>query len=216
MKLLSINTGKAGILENPDVRTGIFKSARQGAVAIGPLGLEGDEIVNLKVHGGTDQAVYIYGKPDYEFWEKELGRSLAPGLFGENLTIDGLQSKEIMIGDRLVIGEAVLEITSPRIPCTNFARVMQEENWKERFHAAQRPGIYARVIATGTVSAGDDVKLIPFAGEKIPVTELTEDYRKPAPARMEWLLKVPLHKDLREQYERDLKTLKQEQAQQQQ
>lgn len=216
MKLLSVNTGKARTLENPATPTGIFKTARLGPVAVGPLGLEGDDIVNLKVHGGTDQAVYLYGKPDYDYWEKELGRPLEPGLFGENLTVHGLDSGKMMIGDRLQIGDVVLEITGPRNPCTTFARIMKEKDWKARFDAARRPGVYARVLATGTVTAGDEVILIPFDGEKIPVTELTHDYKNPAPERMAWLLKAPIHKDLRAQYERALKMRQAQQAQQQQ
>lgn len=215
MKLLSVNTGKARAFDNEMGRTGIFKTARPGPVAIHALGVGDDEICDLKHHGGPDQAVYIYGKPDYAFWETELCRRLEPGLFGENLTVSGFESRKIMIGDQLRIGAVVLEITSPRIPCSTFAKVIGEDNWVKRFHEAQRPGAYARVIAAGNVSAGDDVELIPFSGNRIPVTEMTSDYKKPAPERMRHLLKAPIHKDLRADYEAALKVLQQQQVQQQ-
>ena len=215
MKLLSVNTGKAEPVAAKSGTSGIFKRPQPKRVAIGVLGLEGDTIIDTQNHGGTDQAVYLYGEPDYAFWENELGRKLAPGLFGENLTVSGLESQSVMIGDRLRIGEVLLEITSPRNPCMTFENVMNEEGWVARFTAAQRPGVYARVIKTGDVGVGDEVELIRFAGEQIPVTELTTDYRRPSADRMRWLLKAPLHTKLRVKYESALKDLQQQQVQQQ-
>lgn len=216
MRILSINTGKAAPIETSNGRSAIRKSPRQGPVAIHSLGLEGDDICDLSVHGGTDQAVYLYGQPDYDYWQAELGRALPAGLFGENLTISGLESQSVMIGDRFHIGDVLLEATGPRNPCNTFAVVMGDRGWVKRFHEAQRPGVYARVLETGVIEAGDAVGFIPFAGERIPVTDLTEDYKKPAPERMIRLLKTPLHTDLRDQYERALKALKEQQVQQQQ
>lgn len=216
MKILSVNCGKARPYGSALGRTGIFKTPVAGPVAIHALGIGDDEVSDLSVHGGTDQAVYLYGQPDYAFWEAELGRRLAPGLFGENLTVSGLESQAVMIGDRFRIGDVLIEASAPRNPCNTFALVMDDRMWVRRFHAAQRPGVYARVLVPGTIAAGDAVALVPFAGEKVPVTALTEDYKKPAPERMRWLLKAPIHKDLRAQYERALAALEAEQAQQQQ
>ena len=212
MKLLSINIAKARPFDNEMGRTGHFKQPVSGPVNVHAFGIGNDDICNLRVHGGTDQAVYIYGQPDYDFWEAELGRPLAPGTFGENLTVDGLECQRMMVGDRLGIGDVVLELTAPRIPCATFAAIMDDKLWIKRFHAARRHGVYARVLTPGTISAGNAVTHTPFAGEQIPVIELTEDYKNPAPDRMRRLLKAPIHKDLRDQYE---KTLMQ-QAQQQQ
>lgn len=216
MKILSVNTGKARAFDVALGRTGIFKLPQKGRLPIHALGVGDDDICNSEFHGGTDQAVYLYGQPDYQFWEAELGRELPPGTFGENLTVAGLESQKMMIGDRLRIGSALLEFTSPRNPCTTFAKVMGEGNWVKRFHEAQRPGVYARVLEPGDVAAGDQAILIPFEGEKIPITELTANYKKPEPERMKWLLKAPLHKDLRQRYERALAVLAAQQAQQQQ
>ena len=211
MKLLSINTGKARSFDNEMGRTGIFKKAQTGAIRIHRLGVGDDDICNLRVHGGPDQAVYLYGQPDYDFWEKELGRALVPGLFGENLTIAGLESQKIMVGDRFEIGEVLLEATAPRIPCATFAAVMEDKTWVKRFYEANRPGVYARVVNEGTIEAGDTVTHVPFTGEQVPVIDLTQDYQNPAPERMRRLLKAPIHTDMRAHYERALAEQQQQQ-----
>ena len=212
MKLLSVNTGKARAFDNEMGRTGIFKQAQSGPVRIHRLGVGNDDICNLRVHGGPDQAVYIYGQPDYEYWENELGRALTPGLFGENLTIAGFESDKMMVGDRLEIGDVLLELTAPRVPCATFAAVMGDKTWVKRFFEAKRPGVYARVLHEGSVSAGDGVTHIPFKGERIPANDLLQDTHNPAPERMRQLLKAPIHTDLRAHYEQTLA----QQAQQQQ
>ncbi|HEY4199014.1 MAG TPA: MOSC domain-containing protein [Devosiaceae bacterium] len=200
MKLLHVNIGKPEHIPGHRAKTGIIKLPLPGPVMIGPLGLAGDAVLDKKHHGGPDQAVYIYGEPDYDFWRQELGRDLPPGLFGENLTIAGLESQKMLIGDRLEIGDVVLEVTSPRVPCNTFAARMDDKLWVKRFFAVNRPGVYARVLKTGSVEAGMDVRHIPFAGEAVPAIELMSDYKKPAPDRMRWLLKAPIHRDLVARY----------------
>lgn len=96
---------------------------------------------------GPDQAVYLYSTEDYAWWEGELGRRLEPGLFGENLTVSSFGSDELRIGDRFVVGDVVLELTSCRIPCDVFAARMNEPQWIRRFRDARRPGAYARRLA---------------------------------------------------------------------
>src|SRR5262245_6324727 len=100
MKLLSVNVGRAeqGISTG---ETGINKLPVHGSVAVSGAGLEGDVVCDTKHHGGPDQAVYVYGAPDYDWWMEALGRDLSYGAFGENLTIGGLESAGIRIGDRL-------------------------------------------------------------------------------------------------------------------
>ena len=130
-------------------RTGIFKFPTNEAVKVTKLGLEGDVIVDKKHHGGPDQAVYVYGAADYEWWSKELGREIAPGTFGENLTIGELESAQFNIGDYLYVGEVTLQVTAPRIPCGTFATRMDDPQWVKRFRHAERPGLYCRVIQEG-------------------------------------------------------------------
>src|SRR5688572_25524430 len=107
MNLMSVNLGQERILQrNHRVeRTGIFKFPTRGAVKVTKLGLEDDVIISKKHHGGPDQAVYVYGAADYEWWSRELGIEIAPGMFGENLTIGGLESAQFNIGDYIHIDD---------------------------------------------------------------------------------------------------------------
>jgi len=204
MRLVSVNIGKPMSINTKEKITGIFKRPQAGEVEIGAYGLKDDAIIDQEHHGGLDQAVYVYGQPDYDWWMEELGQALEPGTFGENLTISGLESATFFIGDRLTIGGVELEITSPRNPCKTLAARMGDPKFVKRFHKAQRPGLYGRVLKTGSVRTGDEVRVTRFAGELIPITTLTEDYKNPAPDRMRWLMKAPIHRDLRAQYEEAL------------
>lgn len=158
--------------------TGIFKESVEEA-GILFSGLRGDTISDTENHGGPDQAVYVYGVPDYEWWAAELGRELPPGTFGENLTITDLESAELRIGDRLHIGGATLEITAPRIPCATLATRMEEPKFVRRFRFAERPGLYCRVISEGVVRAGDEVVFEPYRGETISAMEMFRDFFEP-------------------------------------
>lgn len=180
MKVLSVNIGK------PEPKTwrksgstGIFKRPVEGAVHIGPYGLERDAICDLNHHGGEDQAVYLYGQPDYDFWSKELGRVLEPGTFGENLTVAGLESGTICIGDRFACGPLVMEVTSPRIPCSTFANRMGDKLFPKKFLAANRPGIYCRVLSPGEIRAGDELERVPFEGVKVLAIEMNKTWNNP-------------------------------------
>lgn len=196
LHVLSVNVGRPQIIAGHAAPTGIVKRPVAGPVNVGAYGLEGDAIMDTKNHGGLDQAVYLYGAPDYAHFEAALGHKLEHGLFGENLTIAGLESAAINIGDRLAIGEVVLEVTSPRNPCATFAARMGDPHWVRYFLAAGRLGIYGRVLKTGSVTAGMPVSLTRFPGLAIPVNELSRDYKNPAPERMRYLLQAPIHRDL--------------------
>src|SRR4030042_416557 len=123
MQLLSVNVGRARTqLNGKELETtGIYKVPTSGAVQITARGIEGDFIGDQKSHGGPDQAIYVYGQADYQWWEHTMGATFAPGTFGENLTISDLESARLKIGDRLRLEGAVLEITSPRTPCSTLA-----------------------------------------------------------------------------------------------
>jgi MOSC domain-containing protein YiiM len=178
MKLISVNIGQMtplpGVKET--AQTGIFKTPVDGPVAVTPLGLAGDAIADTRHHGGPDQAVYVYGAPDYAWWAAELGRTLPPGTFGENLTIDGLESARLAIGDRLHLAEVVLEVTAPRIPCATLAARMGDPTFVKRFRHAERPGVYCRVIREGQAAADEEVRLEPHLGPTITVLEMFRDY----------------------------------------
>jgi MOSC domain-containing protein YiiM len=121
-------------------------------------GLAGDTIGDRENHGGDDQAVYAYAREDLDRWERELGRSIASGSFGENLTTEGVDVNGALIGERWTIGGHVeLEVTSPRVPCSTFRGWMGIPGWLRTFTLAAIPGAYLRVVAPGAVSAGDEI-----------------------------------------------------------
>lgn len=178
MRLVSVNIGRAQVVEHGGFSdlTGILKTPAPGAMEISPWGVAGDAVVDTKHHGGVDQAVYVYGAPEYAWWSAQLGYELAPGTFGENLTIDGLESADLSIGDILHIGAVSLQVTAARIPCATLAARMGDASFVKRFRAAERPGAYCRVLQTGRVRAGDMVTLERCAGETITLVEMFRAY----------------------------------------
>ncbi len=141
-------------------RTGIYKQPVRQPTALGTLGLHGDHVGDHRHHGGEDQAVYLYSADDYRWWSDALGEVLAPGTFGDNITIDRWWP-DARVGDRIRFGDVVLELTSPRIPCDTLAKRMRDPQFVPRYIAAARPGAYARVISTGELApqaVGDVVR----------------------------------------------------------
>ncbi len=211
MHLISVNAGRPRYLARHDFRglTGIFKEPVAGAVAVTPEGVAGDTVCDTQHHGGLDQAVYVYGGEDYAWWAQELGRSLEPGTFGENLTVHGLEGSSFAVGDRLQVGSVVLEVTGPRIPCSTLAARMDEPAFIRRFREAERPGFYCRVSVPGTLQAGDPVRWEPYPGERVTVLELFQAaYRDDLPPdALRRILAVPVAVRLRVRMERRLARL---------
>jgi MOSC domain-containing protein YiiM len=178
MKLIGVNIGQERTLQRKDhvEKTGIFKFPIHGPVRVTELGLEGDVIVSKKHHGGPDQAVYVYGTADYEWWLRELGKEFSPGTFGENFTISELESAQFNIGDYLHFDDVTFQVTAPRIPCGTFGARMEDPQWVKRFRHADRPGLYCRVIKEGFVIAGGTVAVERYPGETISILEMFRDY----------------------------------------
>lgn len=178
MQLISVNLGQERTLQRTDriEQTGIFKFPADGPVKLTKLGLEEDVIISKKHHGGPDQAVYIYGGADYQWWSNEMGKEILPGTFGENLTISDLESAQFNIGDYIHTGEVTLQVTAPRIPCGTFAARMEDSQWVKRFRYAERPGFYCRVMREGFVRAGDAVSIEKYTGETLPILQMYRDY----------------------------------------
>ncbi len=170
-RLLSVNIGVPRNTPGTGALTGIYKEPVSGPVAINRDGIAGDVIADRRHHGGLDQAIYVYFASDYDFWAGE-GIETAPGLFGENLTLEGPDSASTAIGDRFTLGAVVLEVTYHRTPCLTFSAKMGDPRWLKRFHKARRPGAYCRVITPGAVEAGMDLTVTPYSGERISVSEL--------------------------------------------
>ncbi|WP_338484341.1 MOSC domain-containing protein [Streptomyces sp. SCSIO 75703] len=172
MRLLSINLGRATVVpytDHPDGVSGIDKRPADGPVrvaapgpkGVGASGVAGDAVCDTRHHGGDDQAVYAVAREDLDAWEAELGRTLAHGSFGENLTTCGLDVSGALIGERWRIGpDLVLEVTSGRIPCRTFQWHLGEPRWVKRFMRRGAPGAYLRVVEPGEVRAGDPVEIV--------------------------------------------------------
>ncbi|MEU5186503.1 MOSC domain-containing protein [Streptomyces klenkii] len=186
MHLLSVNVGRAGTADIPGVpgfeaglATAIDKRPVDGPVAVsapgpkgtGGSGLAGDTIVSLRHHGGDDQAVYAFAREDLDRWERELGRPLPDGSFGENLTTSGIDVNGARIGERWRIGpDLVLEVSAPRIPCRTFATWLGEAGWIKRFTQEAAPGAYLRVIEPGEIRAGDEISVVHRPGHEVTVS----------------------------------------------
>ena len=212
MKVISVNIGRAKRIETAKSTdlTGIYKIPAIVPVRVTALGLEGDAVCDVKNHGGVDQAVYVYGAPDYAWWSAELGRELPPGTFGENLTIDGLQSAALTVGDRLHASEVILEVTAARIPCATLAARMGDPQFVKRFRHAERPGVYCRVIHEGHIRAGELVRHEPYSGDVIiTMREMFRDFydRHWDEARLRRYLAAPIAIRDREERARELAEL---------
>lgn len=209
IKVCSVNLGKKRSLDmgNRVSETGIFKHPQSNSVEIKTLGLVGDSICDARHHGGSDQAVYIYRREDYFWWENELGKALEPGLFGENLTIKGITGPGLYIGDRLQFGDLVLEITAPRIPCGLFARRMEDAGFVKKFLRAGRPGFYCRVICEGSLAEGDTGTLIQTTLDSISTVEFSSDVsQKLTREKIQRYLDLPIDMRSREVFEKKLAT----------
>ncbi|MEU1406250.1 MOSC domain-containing protein [Streptomyces sp. NPDC005728] len=172
MKLLSVNLGRPRPVPYTDQAEGVtaidkrpadglVRVAAPGPKGVGASGVAGDTVCDLRHHGGDDQAVYAFAREDLDDWERELGRSLANGSFGENLTTEGLDVSGALIGERWRIGsEVVLEVTAGRIPCRTFQGHLGERGWVRRFTRKGATGAYLRVIEPGGIRAGDPIEVV--------------------------------------------------------
>jgi MOSC domain-containing protein YiiM len=211
MKLLSINIGQKRTQQkgNELETTGIYKLPVQGPVEIKSFGISTDAICDTKNHGGPDQAIYVYGMPDYEWWSKELERELSAGTFGDNLTVSELESAQFNIGDRLHVGSVILEVSAPRIPCGTLARRMDDPQFVKKYRRAERPGLYCRVVQEGTVRIGDEVQVEPYRDQTLSILQMFRDYydNNKSEETLRLHLRAPIAIRARKETEEDLKRL---------
>jgi MOSC domain-containing protein YiiM len=160
--VVSVNVGSVReVLYHGETRTtGIWKEPVAGPVKVRFPGLVGDEQADHVHHGGTVKAVYAYAAEDRQWWQEQLGTELSPGVFGENLTVSGLELNEAVIGERWQVGTAELEVTQPRFPCWKLGVRMNDAGFMKRFLAAARAGTYLSVVREGEVVAGDRVERV--------------------------------------------------------
>src|SRR5262245_19024663 len=194
MKLVSVNTGRPRDVEvnGRVVRTSIWKSPREGRLRVTWLNVDGDQQSDLTVHGGTHKAVYCYPSEHYEYWRRELpGVEVPWGVFGENLTTQGLLETAISIGDRIEIGSAEFLVTQPRQPCFKLGIRFGSEEMVRRFVASGRSGFYVRVVRERDLARGDAIRVIDHPPGSVTVSDVfalyfdddaTDDERRRAAA----------------------------------
>jgi MOSC domain-containing protein YiiM len=175
MKLVSVNTGRPRDVEvnGRVVRTSIWKSPRDGRLRVTSLNIAGDEQSDLTVHGGPFKAVYCYPSEHYEYWHGELpGVDLPWGVFGENLTSEGLLETAVRIGDRFQIGSAEFVVTQPRQPCFKLGIRFGRDDVIKRFLASGRSGFYLSVVRDGDIARGDAIRFVERAVESVTVSDI--------------------------------------------
>ena len=179
MKIVSVNVGLPREVkwQNKLVTTGIFKEPVSGPVMMRTLNLDGDGQADLTVHGGASKAVYAYPSEHYGYWRTQLpGVDLPWGMFGENLTTEGILEETVYIGDRFRIGETEVIVTEPRMPCYKLGIKFGRDDIIKRFLASRRTGFYFAVAREGMVNAGDPVELIAQEQREISVADITRLY----------------------------------------
>src|SRR5579864_966342 len=174
-RLLSVNVGLPRDIawRGETVRTAIWKESVQGRRMVRRLNIDGDGQGDLAGHGGEQRAVFVYQMDSYHYWERFLERSdFSFGQFGENFTVEGLADDEVCIGDRYQIGNAVFEVTQPRVTCYRVGIRMNEPRMPALLTSSGRPGFYFRVLQEGEVGASDEITKVGEAKERMTVAEI--------------------------------------------
>lgn len=151
----------------------IWKSPTRGRLRFAGVNAEGDVQADGRVHGGPDKAVYAYAAEDYQWWSQSWP-GVESGTFGDNLTTSGLPLEQSYIGDRWHIGSATLEVAQPRTPCFKLGIRMESPEFPSVFAAANRPGLYLRIVTPGTIGAGDRIEVEAAAIPAVRAIDLTD------------------------------------------
>ena len=202
-------TGKAQPYTRPGSRSGIAKQPRSDKVWISPIGLEGDEQGDLRVHGGPDKAVHHYPFQHYAMWQAELGERpqlQTAGAFGENISTFGLDERTVCLGDRYTLGSALLEVSQGRQPCWKLNDRFGVADMARRVQDTGRSGWYYRVLQPGLAQAGDALALLERPHADWPLQRLGQlmYQRVLSPALLEPALALPLVPSHRKLFERRL------------
>jgi ferredoxin-NADP reductase/MOSC domain-containing protein YiiM len=195
-QLLSLNVGlpREVTWNGKTVRTAVWKFPVEGRRMVRKLNVDGDGQADLAGHGGEQRAVFVYQMGSYGYWERVLGRNdFSFGQFGENFTVEGLADNEVCIGDRYRIGDAVFEVTQPRVTCYRVGIRMNEPRMPALLVAHHRPGFYFRVLQEGEVGAGDEIVKIADGSERMTVADIDALLYLPGHSReqLERTLRIP-------------------------
>jgi len=179
MKIISLNIGKPKeiIWKGKKSVSGIYKYPTDEKVFVSTTNIEGDGQGNLKVHGGIDKAVYVYPFEHYEYWKKIFPAiDFTTGIFGENLSTEGLDEFETCIGDKFSIGEIIVEVSEPRFPCVTFAARFGTADIVRPFLHSYKSGFYLRVLKEGKIQVGDSITIFKKSDDKFTVADFVKLY----------------------------------------
>jgi MOSC domain-containing protein YiiM len=163
MKVISTNIGEKSIVKwrGKEVMTGIFKYPVNNPIHLGFTDVTADVVIDRRYHGGADKVCYLYSSDHYPFWKEKYPKlDWNWGMFGENLSIAGLDETSIHIGDIYKLGSTLVQITQPRQPCFKLGIRLKNPMAVKQFVAAEKPGAYIRVLEAGSVSVNDAMELI--------------------------------------------------------
>jgi MOSC domain-containing protein YiiM len=176
-RLLSVNVGRPqqiAVRRGRPLMSAIGKQPVEGRVRVEGINVAGDQQADRRIHGGPDKAVYAYAREDEDWWAEQLGRDIPPGMFGENLTSEGVDVSGAVIGERWRIGSVELEVCQPRLPCAKLGRRFGDLTMVRRFGEASRPGAYCRIVTEGELGAGDEIEIVSRPGHGITVAFVSD------------------------------------------
>jgi ferredoxin-NADP reductase/MOSC domain-containing protein YiiM len=174
-RLVSLNVGRPRDVDwnGRTVRTAVWKHPVRGPRMVRTLNVDGDGQGDLAGHGGPHRAILVYQFDSYRYWQLELGRDdLEPGHFGENFTVDGLADDDVRIGDRYRIGDALFEVSQPRVTCYRVGLRLGEPQLPALLVSHHRPGFYLRVLHEGAVQAGDEIVRVRTSPDSLTVAAI--------------------------------------------
>jgi MOSC domain-containing protein YiiM len=178
MHVETVNIGQIRTVQlgTRTITTAIWKSPAPGPLEVSGVNVRGDQQADLSVHGGVDKAVYAYSLEDTAWWERELGRSLGPGAFGENLSLRDADVNAARIGERWAIGSTILEVRQPRLPCFKLGLRHSDPLLPRKFARAGRPGAYLAIIQPGVIAPGDRVEVLERPNHEVTVALVAHIY----------------------------------------
>jgi len=194
--LLSVNVGMPRDVtwRGRTVHTGVWKKPVDGPAMVRRLNIDGDGQGDLAGHGGEQRAVFVYQIESYRYWQEQLGwHDFEYGQFGENFTVQGLADDQVCIGDRYRIGDAVFEVTQPRVTCFRVGIRLDDPRMPALLVSHHRPGFYFRVLTEGPVEAGQEIVKLAAGPEGMTVAELDALLYLPGHPRQQLLraLRIP-------------------------
>jgi MOSC domain-containing protein YiiM len=176
-RIVSVNVGtprQISVRRGRPMMSAIVKDPVEGPVRVEGVNLAGDDQADRRVHGGPDKAVYAYAREDSDWWAEQLGREIPDGMFGENLTTEGLNVSGAVVGERWQVGSVVLEVCQPRLPCSKLGLRFGDLKMVKRFGESGRPGAYLRIITEGELQKGDEITVLTRPQHGITVAQVAD------------------------------------------